>query len=65
MGSLQKLCILQKRVAQVVIMAVKPVKAAELHRGMREIMRKKTIGERMICGSAYIASGKGISPRTT
>jgi len=65
MGSLQKLCSLQRRVAKVV-MAVKPIKAAEVQRGIREMIREimRTIGKRRISGSAFIASGEGISPRT-
>jgi len=63
-GSLQKPCSLQRRVAKVVVMAVKPVKVAKVQRGIREIIREKTIGNRTICGSAFIPIGKGISPRT-
>jgi hypothetical protein len=49
-----------------VVMAVKPVKAAEVHRGIREMPREiiRTRGKRRISGSAFIASGKGIPPRT-
>jgi hypothetical protein len=54
--------LLQGRVAQVLVMAVKPVKAAKVQRGIREIMR--TVGKREICGSALIAKGVRISPRT-
>jgi len=63
-GSLQKLCSLQRRVAKVVlvVMAVKPVKVAEVQRGIREIIR--TIGKKRISGNAFIASGQGIPPRT-
>jgi hypothetical protein len=65
MGSLQKLCTLQSSVAKVVVvMAVKPVKAAKVQGGIREIKRETTIGKRRIWGSAFIASGEGISPRT-
>jgi len=62
MGSLQKLCSLQRRVAKVLM--VKPVKAAKVQRGIREIIRETTIGNRRICGSAVIANSEGISPRT-
>jgi hypothetical protein len=61
MGSLQKLCSLQRSVAKVVV-AVKPVKAAEVQRGLREIIR--TIGKRKISGSAFIASAMGTPPKT-
>jgi len=64
MGSLQKLCSLHRRVAKVVVMAVKPVKAAKVQGGTREIIRETTIGKRRISGSAFIASGEGIPPRT-
>jgi hypothetical protein len=48
------------------VMAVKPVKAAEVQRGIREIIREiiRTIGKRRISGSAFIATGEGIPPRT-
>jgi len=62
MGSLQKLCSLQRRVAKVVLMVVKPVKAAKVQSGIREIIR--VIGKRRIRRSGFIASGDGISPRT-
>jgi hypothetical protein len=67
MGSLQKLCSLQRSMAKVVVvMAVKPVKAAEVQRGIREMIREiiGTIGKRRISGSAFIASGEGTPPRT-
>jgi len=57
MGSLQKLCSLQRRVAKVVaVMAVKPVKAAEVQGRIREItreiIRETTIVKRRIPRSA-------------
>jgi len=71
MGSLQKLCSLQRSVAEVVmmvmvVMAVKPVKAAEAQRGIREMIREivRTRGKRRISRSAFIASGEGIPLRT-
>jgi hypothetical protein len=68
MGSLQKHYSWQRRVAKVVVMAVKPVKAAEVQRGIREmtreIIRETTIGKRRISGSVFIASGEGTPPRT-
>jgi len=65
MGSLHNLCSLHRRVAKVV-MAVNPVKAAEVQRGIREMIREilRTIGMRKISGSAFIASSKGTPPRT-
>jgi len=65
MGSLQKLCSLQRRVAKVV-MALKPVKTAEGQRGIREMIREiiRMIRKRRISGSAFIASGEGIPPTT-
>jgi hypothetical protein len=39
MGSLQKLCSLQRSVEKV-LMAVKPVKVAEVQRGIREMIRE-------------------------
>ena len=48
--------LLQRRVPMVVVMAVKPVKAAEVQRGIRDIIRETTIGKRRICGRASIAS---------
>jgi hypothetical protein len=62
MGSLQKVCSLKRRGAK----AVKPVKAAEVQGGTREMIREilRRIGKRRISGSAFIASGKGIPPRT-
>ena len=64
MGSLQKLRSLQNRVAKVVM--VKPVKAAEVQRGIREIIREiiRTFRNRRISGSAFIASGESTPPRT-
>jgi len=67
MGWLQKLCSLQRRVAKVVmvvmvVMVAKPVKVAKVPGGIREIIR--TIRKRRIHISSFIASGKGISPRT-
>jgi len=68
MGSLQKLCSLQRRVRKVVIvvMAVKPVEAAHVQTGIRQRIREiiRTIGKRRISGSAFIASSEGIPPRT-
>ena len=49
-----------KRVAK----PVKPVKAAKVKRGIREIIRETKIGKRRIGGNAFIASGEGISPNT-
>jgi len=62
MGSLQKLCSLQRRVAE----AAEAAKLAEVQRGIREMMREiiRTIGTRRISGSAFIASGEGTPPRT-
>jgi len=64
MGSVPKLCSLQRRVAKVVmvVMAVKPVMAAKVQSGIREILR--TIGKRRICENAFIANSEGVSPRT-
>ena len=64
MGSLQKLCSLQRRAAEVVVMAVKPVEVAKVQGGIREIIRETTIGKRWISGSAFIATGEGTPPRT-
>jgi len=66
MGSLQKLCYLQRRVAKVVVMAAKPVKAAEVQGGKKGMIREiiRTIGKRRISRNAFIASGKGITQRT-
>jgi hypothetical protein len=68
MGSLQKLCSLQRKVAKVVEMAVKLIKPAEVQRGIREmtreILRETTKGKRRIAGSAFIASGEGTPRRT-
>jgi hypothetical protein len=49
-----------------VVMAVKPVKAAEVQRGIREMIREiiRTIGKRRISGSAVIAIGEGTPPKT-
>jgi hypothetical protein len=41
-----------------------PVKAAEVQRGIREIIRERTIGKRRISGSVFIADSEGIPPRT-
>ena len=64
MGSLQKLCSLQRKVAE----AAEAAKWAKVQRGIREmireIIRETTIGKRRICRSAFIASGQGISPST-
>jgi hypothetical protein len=49
---------------KVMVMAVKRVKAAEVQRGIREIIRETSIGKRRISGSAFIASGEGTPPRT-
>ena len=50
-----------------VVMAVKPIKAAEVQRGIREMIGEiiRTIGKRRISGSAFIATGKCIPPTTT
>jgi hypothetical protein len=64
MGSLQKLCSLQRRAAEVVVMAVKPVEAAKVQGGIREIIRETTIGKRRISGSAFITTGEGTPSRT-
>jgi hypothetical protein len=63
MGSLQKLCFWQRKV---VVMDVKPAKSAEVQRAIREMIREivRTRGKRRITGSAFIASGEGIPPRT-
>jgi hypothetical protein len=47
-------------------MAVKPVKAAEVQRGIREIIREiiRLIGKRRISGSVLIATGESIPLRT-
>jgi len=58
MGSLQKLCSLQRQVAK----AAEAAKSAKVQWGIREIIWM--IRKRRICGSAFIASGDGISPRT-
>jgi len=50
--------------AKRVAMLVKPVNAAKVKRGLREIIRESMIGKRRICRSAFIASGEGISPST-
>ena len=52
-----------------VVMAVKPVKAAEVQGGIREMTRemiREIIREtkRRISGSAFIAIGEGIPPTT-
>jgi len=62
MGSLQKLCSLERKVAKV----AEAAKAAEVQRGIREMIREiiRTIGKRRISGSAFIAIGEGIPPRT-
>jgi hypothetical protein len=55
-------------VADVVVMVVKPVKAAEVQRGIRgmkrEIIRETTIVKRRTSESAIIASGQGTPPST-
>jgi len=64
MSSLHKLCSLQRKVAK----AAEAATSAKVQRGIREIireiLRETTIGQRRICGSAFIARGEGISPRT-
>jgi len=60
MGSLQKLWSLQRMVPKV----AEEAKSATVQRGIREIIRGTTIRKRRICGNGFIASGKGISPRT-
>jgi hypothetical protein len=45
-------------------MAVKPVNSADVQRGIREIIRKTTIGKRRISGSAFIDIGEGRPPKT-
>jgi hypothetical protein len=65
MGSLQKLCSLQRKVAEV----AEAAKSAEVQRGIREMIKemiREIIREtkRRISGSAFIASGEGIPPRT-
>jgi hypothetical protein len=45
-------------------MGVKQVKAAEVQRGISEIIRETTIGKRRISGSAFIAIGEGTPPNT-
>jgi hypothetical protein len=58
--------LLQRRVAKVEVIAGKLVKAAEVQRGIREIISEivRMIGKRRISGSAFIASGDGTSQRT-
>jgi len=58
MGSLQKHCPLQRRVAK----AAEVAKSAKVQSGIREIIW--TIGKKRISGSAFIASGKVIPSRT-
>jgi hypothetical protein len=60
MGSLQKLCSLQRKVAE----AVEAAKLGKVQGEIREIIRETSIRKTRICGSAFIANGKGISPRT-
>jgi hypothetical protein len=48
----------------VVVIVVKPVKAADVQRGKREIIREKTRGKGWIARSGFIASGEDIPPRT-
>jgi hypothetical protein len=45
-------------------MALQLVKAAEVQRGTREIIRETTIGKRRISENAFIASGVATPPRT-
>jgi len=63
-GSLQKVCSLQRKVAE----AAEAAKAAEVQRGIREmtreIIRETTIGKRRISGSAFIAIGEGTPQKT-
>jgi hypothetical protein len=50
--------------------AAEAAKSAKVQRGIREMTREmmreilRTIGKRTISGSAFIASGKGIPPKT-
>jgi hypothetical protein len=62
MGSLQKLCTWQRKVAE----AAEVAKSAEVQRGIRELIREiiRTIGKRRISGSAFIARWEGIPPTT-
>jgi hypothetical protein len=62
LGSSQKLYSFQRKVAK----AVEAAKSAKVQKGIREMIREimRTIGKGMMCGSALIASGEGISPRT-
>jgi len=66
MVSLQKLCSFQRTVAKVVVMVVKRIKAAEVQRGIGEMITEiiRTRGKRRMCWSAFIAYNEGISPRT-
>jgi hypothetical protein len=66
MGSLQKLCSLQRKVAE----AAEAAKSAKVQRGIREMTREmireilRMIGKRRISGSAFIAIGEGTPPKT-
>jgi hypothetical protein len=63
-GWIQKLCSLQRKVAE----AAEVATLVKVQRGIREmkreIIRETTIGKGWICGSTSITSGEGISPRT-